>query len=119
MKEYILDALKFLFKLISGKEDTDMLHSKTSGLTATVECIISLISAAIDRLIFKLKDIIIRLEEISLQAKDLKEIDAQGKDAIYSLIEEISAMKKKSAYKRVEIKDILSKVESTLRVIVG
>lgn len=113
MKILLIKIVEYLFtKLTSG----DAMVNKAKSVSNTVDTVLILITAAVDRLIVRLKDIVTKLEEISASAKDTKiEINT---DNLQSVLTRVSELKNKDSFKRAEVLEVLNMVQVELSLIV-
>lgn len=114
MKILLIKIVEYLFtKLTSG----DAIVNKAKNVSNTVDTVLALITAAVDRLIVRLHDIVAKLEEISASAKDTKAIEIDTSN-IESVLARISDLKKKDAFKRTEVLEVLKLAETELKAII-
>lgn len=115
MKAFILKALEFVFCKLQNSEKDILIKAK--NLTEVTDNVLKLIVAAVDRLVYRLHDIIEKLESISESARAFTPDKLNDcKDSLDSLYNKIDDFKTKRKYGRGEVNDLLTKVQDTLAV---
>lgn len=112
MKTLLIKIVEYLFnKLTSG----DALVGKAKNVSNTIDTVLVLITGAIDRLIARLHDIVAKLEDISATARQVAPVTEDRTTEIKAVINKISALKKKDAFKRTEVLEILDYAQAELK----